>query len=257
MYGSGMFTLHTLAMMGAALGLSVLGLWCANEPYFLAAIYARALHFVDALFHEMGHAVASWSLGGLAVPSVFTIIGSQNAGGVTLYLGPLRWGVQIGFAALLLYGAYWKGDHRWSWLLTLALAVVALAMVIRISGYADVFRTYMGHGGAVLVGGFLLCRAWEGSAMRSGTERFLNALAGCYILTANGWFAWKLAHDAVFRREYGDNLIGGAIHHDFVVLSEELGYAIPTLAWMHIIVVVIVALIALLIAFLQAEAAME
>lgn len=251
------FDIRTLAMMAAAVTLSVLGLWCVGEPYLPAVIYARALHFIDALFHEMGHAVASWSLGGLAIPSVFTIIGSQDAGGVTLYLGPMHWVAQAIFAVLLLYWAYWRGDHGRSWFMTLALAVAALLVVIRISGYADVFRAYMGHGGAVLAGGFLLYRAWNGAAMRHAAERGLNALAGCYILMANGWFAWKLARDAAFRMEYSGNLIGGAIHHDFVVLSEELGYTIPTLAWMHIGLVMTVVLAATFLAFLHAEAEME
>lgn len=233
---------RTIAMMLSSIAMAVLAVLPATHQSLLPLLYYRLLFFAEALFHEMGHALTSWMLGGFAIPSLLTITGSQNASGVTL-MGDCHWYIQLPVLAGLAYLAYHRYAERMA-MFWLALAGIALLLLVSFTPYQDALRTYMGHGGSVLAAGWLLYRAWNGAAMRNGVERWLNALVGWFILIDNAHFAWSLHRDIAFRANYEGQVVGSVGHHDFVVLSELLPFTMDTVTLFHIAVGAVTGIVA-------------
>jgi hypothetical protein len=196
-------------------------------------IVAMGLRVANPLFHELGHSIFAWLYGVPNLPSILTLFGSDQAGGVTVMMD--RSWIMQGIALLLLPLACWRlRDVGMEWFY----AACALTAFIAFTAFTPFYRaviTYMGHGGAMAVGGYLLYRALVYLDARNQFERWLNALFGFYLLLYNVHFSWRLMTDAYFRSEYQGSGVG-ASHHDFYEITFHIhaftvdGVAIFTIA---------------------------
>src|ERR1700744_2063957 len=97
----------TLLLMIAALALTIPRIFPPTRDMLLFYIIRRAMFVGDAMFHEMGHTIFFWLFGQPAIPMIFTIFGSDQAGGMSMPIIERSWIMQdLSFAALA-YGCYW------------------------------------------------------------------------------------------------------------------------------------------------------
>lgn len=208
---------ETLQVMATALAVAVFFLLPAVQENFIGYIAYRGLSIGDVLFHEMGHALFYWLFGTPAIPSILTAIGSDMAGGFTMELGGRSLLVQALALAGLVYGAYrLREDHPILCAVVVALVVVVIALSF--TRYPPVVISYMGHGSAIVAGGVLLYRAWLNIIVRTGFERWCNALFGFFIVLNNAQFAYKLLYVPEFRTRYEE----APVAMDFVAIADRL-----------------------------------
>lgn len=197
-------------------------------------VIRSAAHVADTLFHECGHAIFAWLFGMPSIPSIFTLFGTEQASGLA-WMWPRMWIVQIavygglGYACWLFYSAM----SNWFWpILSLTIIVIIMSFTNKYLLLVD----YMGHGTAILMGGFFLYRGWLNLDSRNLYERWLNSFLGFTLTLGNIEFSSKLIHDADFNERYSGSLIGGTTHHDFVKVAGQLQLqGAESVAWFTII----------------------
>ena len=193
-----------------AVGLTLLP---ATKEMFPFWVIARGAFVADALFHEMGHTIFYWLFGHVAIPMIFTLFGSDQAGGMSMAMGR-NWFLQILVFAALAYGVYWVKEN-WRALLIPYCLFSVLVTVAAFTKYTDVVIAYMGHGSSIAMGGFFLFRAWIYLDARNSYERWLNAFFGFYLTLSNMVFSYGLAFNTDARGDYSSHLAFGAGHNDF------------------------------------------
>jgi hypothetical protein len=195
-------------MLGVAFAAGLL----ANLIPFVAAV----LSVLATLFHELGHAVASWLLGHPAVPAFDFVYG----GGFTH---------EDNFkpALALLVGGGWV---RLGWLyrrrprpLALFGACAALWLVAISSEWRrEVVIGAMGHVGELVLAAVFVFMALANVGWRvPEVERPLGAFLGCFVQIHTMHFAWKLMHDAEFLAWYREGK-GGALMNDLESIALDL-----------------------------------
>ena len=189
----------------------------------IAAIVANALPFVQmllgalaTLFHESGHAAASWLLGHPAIPAFDFAYG----GGFTHEdnFKPVL-AVVIGAGWIALATLVRRNPK------TLALvgccALLWLAIVVS-EWRREVVIAAMGHAGELILATTFVVMALAGVGWRvPKIERPLGAFAGCFVQIHTAVFAWKLGHDAGFREWYLEGK-GGALMNDLESIALDL-----------------------------------
>lgn len=206
---------RTLLAMGSTFALALAAITMMKSNFLLHLLY-RGLYFGNTLFHEMGHAITSWLFGRPAIPSILTMLGGQDAAGMTLPFGH-SWMVQIGVWLALAYGCYRLRRDRPAlfWPVTL---FVLLLIALSFTKAARVLPLYMGHGGAILAGAVMLYRAWLDIVVKTAFERWCNALFGFFILLQNAAFGYGLAYNPETRAWYS----GGVHTNDFLLVSYQM-----------------------------------
>lgn len=203
--------------MTAGLGAFLLAFNSFHNTFILWLIY-RLMYVADTMFHELGHTVFDWAFGMPALPSIFTLFGSDQAGGVTLTLDR-SWVVQGVSFAVLAYGCYWI-KRNYPLLFWYALAATLVIAALAFTRYYRIVELYMGHGGSIFMGGFFLWRAWQDTFTDNAYRRWLNAFLGFFLVLNNLNFAYKLATNTLFRQEYTSSTFGGAVDNDFVQITD-------------------------------------
>ena len=167
---------QTVLIVFSALIMAVLCILPGVNNTFPIWIIASGASIADTMFHELGHSITGWLLGVPNIPAILTIFGRDQAAGFTLSFGHswLLQGVAIVGLLCLCYHLF----RAESGCLYPALTLTLLVPVIAISGYYEVAVSYMGHGGALLMGTFFLYRAWLYMDARNLYERWLNAFFG-------------------------------------------------------------------------------
>lgn len=242
------FDRTTLLIMISALALAVLCVLPETRQITPIWIIAAGLNVGDTLFHELGHAGFAWLLGRPAIPMIFTLFGADQAAGLSISFGR-SWYVQIAAFAILAYACVWIRDN-YSFLfipaVIFSLAIVGLAFSDE--KYHQVLIAYMGHGTSMLVGGFMLFRAWVYLDSRNQYERWLNALFGFFITFYNIHFAYMLAYDPFFREVYSEHVDFGISHNDFWAIAQLMhGWTVHKIALFTIgygVAVILIACIA-------------
>jgi hypothetical protein len=190
---------------------------------FAAALVAHAIPFVHfvlsvlvTLFHESGHAAASWLLGHPAVPAFDFTYG----GGFTHeddFKLPLALMVAAGCVAL---GFRVRGNAR-------AVAAVAAAGVLWLFIVSSEWRrevviASMGHGGELILAAVFVYMALANVGWRNPElERPLGAFLGLFVQLQTLRFAWRLSHDASFLAWYREGK-GGALMNDLETVALDL-----------------------------------
>ncbi len=224
----------TVIIILSAFGLAILCILPGTSNSFPLWIIASGASVADTMFHELGHSITGWLLGVPNVPSILTIFGRGQAAGLTWHFGHfwLLQGIVIAGFAYLSYDLY-HAASRW---FLVSVVMTALVIIIGFSGYYQAAISYMGHGGAILMGAFFLFRSWLGLAARNLYERWLNAFLGFFPVLNNIHFAYTLAYDADFNEQYSDHVIGGVTHNDLVKLAGEVaGWTVHGIAVFTII----------------------
>lgn len=201
--------------------------WRAEVKMFAiaiaAALVAHAIPFVHfvlcvlvTLFHESGHAAASWLLGHPAIPAFDFTYG----GGFTHeddFKLPLALMVGAGWIAL---GWKLRGNTR-------AVAAVAAAgvlwlVIVSSEWRREVVIASMGHGGELILAAVFVYRALANVGWRSPElERPLGAFLGLFVQLQTMRFAWRLAHDASFLAWYREGK-GGALMNDLETVALDI-----------------------------------
>lgn len=212
-----LFDRTTFAVMLSAMMLAGLVIAPQTRAVFPLWVIAAGLQIGDTLFHELGHCITAWLCGQPAIPMIFTMFGADQAGGMTLYWDR-SWFVQGAAFGAMAYGCYWCREAI-PLLFPPAVAMslgVALAAAL---GKQAMLVAYMGHGGAILMGGFFLFRAWVYLDARNRYERWLNALFGFFLVLHNLAFSYGLAYNSDARGDYSDHMAFGITHNDFMVIA--------------------------------------
>jgi hypothetical protein len=198
------------------------------------SIINAGAHIADVLFHELGHTLFYWLSGYPAIPMIFTLFGADQAGGMALTFGH-SWAVQIGVWVALAYFIYFFYDHNSRWFIAVAI-LLAISLINAISDYDTLLATYMGHGGSILMGGFFLFRAWIYLDARNQFERWLNGFFGFYLILSNIQFSYNLIYDAAAKILYSQHAAFGAMHNDFMAMTEMIyGLSMDTIATFTIV----------------------
>jgi len=216
-FDTAMLNRSTIIIIPTALALAIICILPATNHYFPIWPIAAGANIADTMFHEIGHSIFGWLMGVPNIPSVFTLFGTEQAAGLTL-MWPRSWIVQVVVFAGLIYGCYWIYQNFPGWL-WVAVSFTLLVIITAFTPYTKIPIFYMGHGGAIAMGGFFLFRAWANMAARNGYERWLNAFFGFFMILKNIYFAWLLT-DPDISEEYSSRLIGGISHHDFAAMHE-------------------------------------
>lgn len=173
------------------------------------------------LFHELGHAVASWLVGHPAVPA-FDFVYGGGFTHVDNFKLPL---------VLFIGGAWvWLG-----WLLRRnprALLVIGIVSALWLFCVSAAWRrelviAAMGHGGEFILAGVFLYMALANVGWRAPeVERPLGAFVAFFVQIHSMHFAWKLGHDAAFLDFYLQGK-GGALLNDLETISLDLRIHTP------------------------------
>lgn len=236
-----LFSLGTLSVLASACVVALLCILPQTKSIFPFWVIASGAFIADTLFHELGHTLFNWLFGTPAIPMIFTLFGADQAGGMSM-AWDRSWIVQgMAFAALAI-ALYWSYTERW--LFTCLLCLTALVGALAFTPYYVVVILYMGHGSAILVGGWLLYRAWLYLDSRNGFERWLNAFFGFFLVLNNFYFSCMLAFDTETRKDYSEHTPFGISHDDFTAITFEItrwsvkGVALFTLGYCAVTILV-------------------
>ncbi len=202
----------------------VMAVICILPPLaglFPLRLISAGLYVANTLFHELGHAIIAWSFGKPAVPMIFTFIGADQAGGMSMEL-PLpkeyNWVLQL---AILGYGCFWVKERFIKFFIPVTILSICL-ITIRLIGYDRIVISYMGHGGAIFIGGFFLFRSLIYLDARNQYERWLNGLFGFFLVLNNLYFSYNLVFDSEVREGYNNHLAFGVSENDFTFMAEVI-----------------------------------
>lgn len=207
------FDRTTLFVMFSALALVLACILPPTRDMLVFYAVYRAGFFTDALFHEMGHTVFSWMFGRPAIPMIFTAIGADQAGGLSL-MWDFNWGTQVTAFIVMLYACYWLWDNVPGMFIPGVLFTAAI-IAIAFTRYPEVVIAYMGHGGSIAAGGFFLFRAWIYLDAKNQIGRWFNAFFGFYLVLANMQFVRGLAYNSGALSDYNEHVAFGMSHNDF------------------------------------------
>ena len=197
--------------------LKILGFGLASAIVVYAIPFLRfVFSALVTLFHELGHAVASWLLGHPAIPAFDFVYG----GGFT-HMQNFKLPIAIAIAA------------GWGWLawlvrknvrtLSIVCALAALWLVAISSEWRrGLVVSSMGHGGEVLLAAtfFYMALANVGFKMPE-LERPAAAFAAFFVVIHTVHFAWRLRTDADYLASYREGK-GGALMNDLESVALDL-----------------------------------
>ena len=241
----------TIIQLGSAFVFALIMTLPSSGPSSIIGwIIRRIGFFADVLFHETGHAVFAWLYGIPAAPGIMTIFGSDQAGGMTMPLGPRTWFLQI--AMLVLLGWFCNNLRKVeSYYLYPFAGLFGFIAITCLTGYHHEIISYMGHGGAVFAGGVLLFMAFSNTNMRHGVERWLNAFFGMFLILENFFFAYELIYDAAEKLDYTTHKAFGMSNNDFAQITQNIpSLSVENLAWFTISLCVSITALAAFLAYL-------
>ncbi len=222
--------LQSFLIIATALIVTVLCLTESMRGIFPISWVAKGSFVMDTLFHELGHSVFGWLFGNMNIPMIFTVFHADKMGGMAMSIGHSIF-VQIGMVLALIYWCYYVRTH---WLFIPSVIFTIIIAAFSASGYGMLLVNYMGHGSAILMGGFFLFRAFANIAPRGKLERWLNAYFGLWLLLNNMVFSYRLMSDKAYYDSYTDavEFIG---HRDFVKVGMELSMNSTQVAFITLI----------------------
>jgi hypothetical protein len=199
--------------------------------------------FLGALFHESGHTVTALAFGLPAFPAI-----SLRGHAASIHQD------QIPFMVFLLWAglAYltWQLRHHRAAVVALAIAVV-LYPFFAFTDAKEFLFLVGGHGGELAMATICLWRALTGGFTHSLLERGLYSVLGWYLVGSNVWLCGNLATSAAARALYrGSGSFG--LTNDYIRLAEDvLGWGLPQVGAMMLIVSLLPAPLSCLIWYLN------
>jgi len=209
--------LHGLLVWAVTLVASLLVAWLLPLVHFIFSTFG-------VLCHELGHTVVALATGHLAIPS-FDLL---HGGGVTLIFDRSLWLVALDLAIPCAV-AYRYRQSRW--ILSACAALVALLLLLMITGWDVAVGLEMGHGGQLVAAGICLYLALAGTTRP--VDRWLYGLLGWSVGMDVATLCWSLIHDPDALAAYYDGKDG--VDNDFVRIAEDcLGCSVAAVAWANL-----------------------
>lgn len=185
----------------------------------IVGIPHTGLGYLTVFFHEIGHAVTSWTYGQPAVPA----FNFADGGGVS---------VPLMDRSLLLQAVPYLAIAYIAWLawqdrnFPVILGLIAFSMVHGYFAFGERYLdavSYMGHGGAVLAGCFCIWRAVTHQTEKAygAGERYLNMIFGLFAVMDNILMSYNLINNDIVRTVYEAG-IGGHLTNDFHAIAMRL-----------------------------------
>ncbi len=183
--------------------------------------------FLGALFHESGHTVTALAFGLPAFPAI-----SLRGHAASLHQD------QIIFMAFLLWAGLgyltWHLRHHRAALGALCIAM-ALYPAFAFTDAKEFLFLVGGHGGELAMATVCLWRALTGGFTHNPLERGLYSVLGWYLMGSNVWLCGSLATSAAARGSYAGNGSYG-LTNDYIRLADVLGWGLPQVAAMMLVV---------------------
>ncbi|MBA3684730.1 MAG: hypothetical protein H0W72_05750 [Planctomycetes bacterium] len=205
---------HSAVAAGLAIAIAVR--WFDGLPTFI-------VDMLGVLAHEIGHAAVALAVARPALPS-FDLF---HGGGVT-HIGERSMLVLLAYAG----GALWLGSRlrdRPRLLIGLGVAATIYALAIWLE-WEKVGIAGAGIVANALLGGVFVYRALTGSGVvHGGVERWLYAIVGWMLILQAIGQPWGVIHDAEARELYLEGKAG--LDNDMVVISDEHGWELESVAW--------------------------
>ncbi|MFA6957609.1 MAG: hypothetical protein WC538_17205 [Thermoanaerobaculia bacterium] len=195
---------------------------------FVSAVVVYALPFLRfvfsalvTLFHEFGHAVASWLLGHPAIPAFDFVYG----GGFT-HMDNFKLPIALAIGGGWAWLAWTVRGNRRTLVLICALATFWLVAVSS-EWRREIVISAMGHGGEVLLAAtfFYMALANVGFKLPE-LERPIAAFAAFFVVIHTIHFAWRLRTDVDFLAWYREGK-GGALMNDLESVALDLQIHTP------------------------------
>lgn len=225
------------SLAGIALGLGIV--FVGPDTIFPLPVMRAGFGLIDIMFHEIGHSLTAWLFGTPSIPSIFTLFGADQAGGLAYHFGRF-WVLQIIVYAAMGYGLWRLYNAGAMRAFGVAGIMAAIIVILSLTKYHESAIYFMGHGSAVIVGCFFLVRALLGT-VRNGIELFLNASIGTFMLGHNALFFFRIATDEDVRREYSSKTIFGMTHHDlFEIAHNSPVWTVQGVGWFGVMYTVAV-----------------
>jgi hypothetical protein len=185
--------------------------------------------FLGALFHEFGHTLAGLAFGLPSFPAI-----SLRGHAVTVHQDQVLvmvWAI----LATLGYGA-WHFRARRGVAIPLGVAA-AIYPLIAFTGAKEFVFVVAGHCGELAFAWLCLFRAFAGMEFRWGAvERGAYSAVGWLFVGSNVGLCWGLATSAVARDDYSGSGSFG-LTNDYIRVAEDvLGWSLPGVAWLMLLV---------------------
>jgi len=206
-------------------------------PLSLPALLIDA---VDAWEHECGHAITGIIFGIFSVPLLM----------LTLPF-PYSWTFQIVVWIALIGGCiYTYLKKREIFIGAVIFTIIAIALSF--TPYTDLIISYMGHGGAILFGGFFMYKAWAYKGDNIFNQIFI-AIIGVAPIINNIIFCYNLSISADARGKYTFSSFLAGVHNDFSKISLQTSLTVQQIAIFTIILAIVVTVTAFLLAIFPAS----
>ena len=185
--------------------------------------------FFSSVMHEMGHTLISYYLGSIALPAL-----RLDGHAATITLDQSLWLALLVWAALILGTVYfWLARRK-----QVAIPLLALALsypLLAFTGLREMLFLLGGHGGETVLATIFFWRAAVISHKVREEERTLYAALGWFLWLQNLVLHWNLMFSAASRNWYLNNGSFG-LENDFVRLADSLGWSLPGLSGVMLLV---------------------
>jgi hypothetical protein len=202
----------------------------------IAFIPHAGLGYMTVFFHELGHTITSWSYGEIAIPA----FNFRDGGGVSVPLFPRTWILQapVYAGAIFLCWVLWS-DGYYGLLISL-LALLAVHAGFSTGEHYQLPVSYMGNGGAMLMGCFCIYRAALNKVVTGAgnfLERYMHMIFGLFAVLGKGGLilAWQLMTSDIARSAYNEGIGETHMANDFTVIADRLDCKLEHVGAFHML----------------------
>jgi len=188
---------------------------------FALIIICRGVNVFGVLVHELGHSIFMWAYGIINVPMIFTLFGSDQAGGMTMPLSGRNVVTELLALVGFGYAGYRLYEDQSRWLIPFGIFYLIIVLTT-FTSFHEMIIAYMGHGTEIIVGSYLIFRACLNIDARNSYERWLNGFFGFFMNINVAMMCYNLITDVDYREEYTDHMAFGESENDFVMVADHI-----------------------------------
>lgn len=199
----------TFLFMGTAFVTVMFSMLMSYDHGFITQFPYLLIYVWDMWFHEFGHAITGWLFGYFSIPvPMFTMNLARS------------WILQIIMLVALVIACAIIARKRPEYL-AYAIFLTILVFVLAMTPYTGLLILYMGHGGAMLWGGFFQYRGWTYNRPGTAGRHWFICWLGYALTLRNVFFGYDLATSEEARQKYHAPAAFGA-DNDFIRIVDLL-----------------------------------